>query len=272
MITVNPYGGLANRMRVIDSAYQLAKKNNTSIRVIWELTRELNCAFNELFEYKEDLPIKEITLNNFHRRFREGIRRSFQLAGIKYPFGYSKCLYNKEIEELLNAGYNFDDLIRNYPEIFIRTVHLFSQGENSYNEFVPVRELKEKIDSYVSQFAARTVGLHIRRTDNKLSIKHSPISGFLDLMEQYIQEDAGTKFYLATDSPEVEEMIRKKYDGRILSHDKTLDRNTASGIMDSVVDLYCLAYTNRIVGSFYSSFSEVAARINNIELIQVYKK
>ena len=91
-------------------------------------------------------------------------------------------------------------------------------------------------------------------------------------MDEYLMKDQHIKFFLATDSPDVEESIKSNYGDRIITHDKTLARNTVSGMQDSLIDLYCLARTNRIIGSFYSSFSEVAAKINNIELVQVYKK
>jgi hypothetical protein len=271
MITVRPYGGLANRMRVIDSAFQLAKRNNASVKVIWELSDELNCPFDSLFETLKDLHVEEVVLTRTQRRMNEGIRRIFQLVKIRYPFGYSVCLHDKEILKHTETGYDLNELVKSSPDIFIRTVHKFYEDVHSFEEFVPVLSLKEKIEGYAAQYSDYTIGLHIRRTDNKLSIKFSPLSGFTDRMDEAILKNQDTKFFLATDSPGVEEQIKSKFGNRIIAHPKTLDRNTASAIQDSVVDLYCLSKTKRIVGSFYSSFSEVAARINNIELIQVYK-
>lgn len=271
MITVRPYGGLANRMRVIDSAFQLAKRNNACVRVIWELSDELNCPFDSLFETSKDLQVEEIVLSKTQRRMNEGIRRFFQLVKIRYPFGYSACLYDKEILKHIETGNDLNELLKSSTDIFIRTVHKFYEDVHSFKEFDPVSSLKEKIEGYAAQYSEHTIGLHIRRADNKMSIKFSPLSGFTDLMDEAILKNQDSKFFLATDSPEVEELIKSKYGNRIIVHPKTLDRNTATGIQDSVVDLYCLSKTKRIVGSFYSSFSEVAARINGIELIQVYK-
>jgi len=271
MITVTPYGGLANRMRVVDSVFQLAKRNNATMKVIWELSNELNCPFSSLFETSQNLQVDEVVLTNARKKINEGIRRFFQLVKLRYPFGYSACLYDKDITKYLETGYDFNELIKNNNNLFIRTVHKFYEDVHSFEEFVPVPSLKEKIEGYAAQYSDNTIGLHIRRTDNKLSIKFSPLSGFTDLMDEAIVQYQDAKFFLATDSPEVEELLYSKYGSRIISHPKTLDRNTPSGIQDSLVDLYCLSKTSRIVGSFYSSFSEVAARINTIELIQVYK-
>jgi len=272
MITVRPYGGLANRMRVIDSVYRLAKQNHSSMKVVWELSGELNCPFRDLFETSGDLHVEEVVLNDLQKKMNEGIRRLFQFIKIKYPFGYSTCLYDKEILQYIETGYDFKKLIESTPDLFIRTVHKFYEDVHSFAEFIPIPLLKEKIDGYVAQYTANTIGLHIRRADNRMSIKFSPLSGFLDLMDEFIAKNHDARFFLATDSPGVEETIKSKYHDRIITHPKILDRNSVLGIQDSLIDLYCLAKTKRIIGSFYSSFSEVAAKINNIELIQVYKK
>jgi hypothetical protein len=49
-------------------------------------------------------------------------------------------------------------------------------------------------------------------------------------------------------------------------------RNLQKGIQDAVVDMYCLAGCQKIIGSYFSSFSEVAAQINGIELNQIYQE
>ena len=76
-----------------------------------------------------------------------------------------------------------------------------------------------------------------------------------------------TMFYLATDDPTVEQEFVDKFNGHIVVQEgKKLDRNTESAIEDAYVDLLCLAATQKIYGSFYSSFSEIGAAIGKIPL------
>ena len=51
--------------------------------------------------------------------------------------------------------------------------------------------------------------------------------------------------------------------------DIELRRNTLDGMQAAVIDLFCLANTNRIYGSYWSSFSEIAAQIKKAELVIV---
>ena len=49
-ITITPYGGLANRMRAMNSVIELAKLSSIPVNVVWFSNFELNAPFGELFE------------------------------------------------------------------------------------------------------------------------------------------------------------------------------------------------------------------------------
>lgn len=59
-ILLVPVGGLANRMKAIDSAIKLSRKTNSELHIIWFKDRGLNCRFDQLFE-PIDLPNVKIT-------------------------------------------------------------------------------------------------------------------------------------------------------------------------------------------------------------------
>jgi len=81
-----------------------------------------------------------------------------------------------------------------------------------------------------------------------------------------------TVFYLATDSiAEREEAIRK-FPGRIIIGSPTiLGRDDPFGCREAFVDLICLSNCSEIIGSSYSSFSEVAASMGGVMLWTVLK-
>ena len=56
-MTLEPMGGLANRMRVIASGLNLVKNSNRDLNVIWNLNEDLNCEFDVLF-----MPIKGVSI------------------------------------------------------------------------------------------------------------------------------------------------------------------------------------------------------------------
>lgn len=270
-ITIKPFGGLANRMRAIDSAYLLAQKINVPFEVIWEKSFELNCSFLKLFK-----PIENITLHEYHsgklkKRISDRLVRSLWKTGIKLPRGFSKYLSDEEVLFLKRSHFSFEDLHKVLP-VFISTVNRFYDGSDVLKIFQPIPELQTVIDRYRSSFGKHIMGIHIRRTDNIESVRYSPIQGFFEIMDAELIKNPETNFYLATDSPDDEKLMQSRYKGHIISHEKDLSRNSEKGIQDALIDLYCLSNTQKIIGSYFSSFSEVAAQIRNIELQLICSK
>lgn len=119
-----------------------------------------------------------------------------------------------------------------------------------------------------SGFGPSCVGIHIRRTDNRPAIGKSSTECFIECMKKELDSDPDTRFYLATDDLEEERIIRAAFPGRILSNEKRcLRRDSAEGIQDALLDLYCLANTRKIIGSYFSSFTDIAADMRKIPKI-----
>ena len=93
-----------------------------------------------------------------------------------------------------------------------------------------------------------------------------------ETIDKELEANAELSVFLATDSEAVKADMRKRYGKRILTAEAAADRNSVSGIQDGILDLYTLAGTRRIYGSFRSSFSELAAELGNIPLTTVLKK
>jgi hypothetical protein len=90
-------------------------------------------------------------------------------------------------------------------------------------------------------------------------------------MKELLTADETTHFFLATDDVNVELELKLIFGDRIISPPKDLSRQTVAGIQAAVVDLFVLAGTGRILGSYWSSFSEVAAWIGDIPLVVIKK-
>ena len=60
MVIIQPSGGLCNRMRVINSSLELAKRKNAKLLVLWYVADELNAPFESLFQ-----PVDEFKVINF---------------------------------------------------------------------------------------------------------------------------------------------------------------------------------------------------------------
>jgi len=252
-------------MRVIDSAYQVSKKTGHDLEVIWEMSYDLNCSFFQLFEKPGVFPVKEFYIPRYVNSLKRRIIKFFRLAGGKFPAGYNRYVFNSHIE-WHKENNSIPELFPKGEKIYISTVHQFEEGPDSYNYFKPIKKIEEILNEIKTQFTGHTIGIHIRRTDNKMSIQNSPREAFVDKMQEAVNDHADAKFFLATDSADEEQYLKQTFPDKIITYEKELSRNSEKGIQDALVDLYCLSSTNKIFGSFYSSFSEVAAQIGNIPL------
>lgn len=269
MITVKPYGGLANRLRVIDSSYQLAQELNQEMEVIWELSSELNCSFNKLFSIPDNIRFTERTVDSIFKKSKKKLRKLILKLGLRVPMGYDKYFIDDDVFSFKENSDLITEL-RKCKNIYIETVHLFYKNSESYTIFSPIEEITRSVDIIRGKFSSNTLGIHIRRTDNVLSIKYSPLSEFRKVMDAELTKDTNTKFFVATDSPDDEAELKREYPGKIITYEKEISRNSEKGIQDALVDLLCLAETNKIIGSYYSSFSDVASYMGGIELQLIY--
>lgn len=254
MLIIQPIGGLCNRMRAINSAKVLADKRGESLKVIWFVNPELGCPFEELFDSPKDFTVMNIYSKwNLKKMF-------YQLT--------RKKLGNEDMRNTRVDGNLPDDYVQNLPKnLYIATEEHFFVSHD-YSNFVPTKEIADKIDQICDQFSKHNIGVHIRRTDNKPAIGKSSTDAFITSMQKELDKDPDTMFYLATDDMNEEENLRKHFPGKIISNEtRELARDSVNGVKDALVDLSCLSRTDKIIGSYFSSFTDIAADLRGIEKV-----
>ena len=264
MIFIEPMLGLCNRIRVIDSVLALNHERKHSVWVLWLRDADLNCRFDELFKRPAgvDGVFDFAIATPWGRILKYLLPRVLQNA-------VSRAIHQNEMDRMLADGFAFSSLLP-LSSVYVRTWDRFYPEKNPSMEFRLVAELQAAVDNYGID-RRRTVGVHIRRTDNQWR-NHSPTEEFVRLMKEEIDNRPETVFFVATDSREEEEHLKRLFPGRIFSHRKqNLNRNSPDGIKDAVVDLYCLARCGKIIGSHRSSFSEAAAQIGKCPLVIAQK-
>lgn len=266
MIVVEPAGGLANRLRAMDSAIAFASLTKRNLIVIWEMNSDCNCKFSDLF----------IVPQGFFHLFeiKPGLLTRILMRFAKYFFSCYPNYYidqkrigewKKQLGSAFRGISEFLDSLHNYNNVFIRTSHRFYYS-STYHPFSGII-LKDSIEKIVRNYRNQNmIGVHIRRTDNQKSILCSPIEIFIEHIKKEIEKDNDVKFYLATDDAKSETILKQTFPNRIVTYPKkSLDRNDPRAIKDAAVDLFCLANCRKLIGSYWSSFSDVAAEINGIE-------
>lgn len=85
-------------------------------------------------------------------------------------------------------------------------------------------------------------------------------------MNAILKQRPTIKFYISTDSDEILNNLKSMYKEKVFSGAFQRARHTTEGIISALIDLYCLSKSKKILGSFDSSFSQMAAKMGNIPL------
>ena len=266
MIILEPLGGLANRMRVIASGIWLKEKLQTELTVVWNENYELNCSYNLLFEDNGAFSIlkKERKYNYIKTSTQTSLTKKISTYIVNKLIGIDYCIQESDLYKIVSK--DIYEAVKKPKITYIQTCQEFGDNLFAFQYFTPVLSIIDKIDSVTNAFTPFTIGIHIRRTDNMNYIKYSPLDLFINEMKKELGTQKDTTFFLCTDDQEVEDTIITIFGEKVITYKKKISRQTSRGMQDAVVDLYCLSKTQKILGSYWSSFAEIASRFNNIEL------
>lgn len=271
-ITLLTLGGLANRMRAIASAVALAHDTRRPLRVIWPVNNELRARFDDLFHpFHAGVDLHNVSEARALWLYRPARKRNLYLSPLLRTGRFT-------------AVYSDDDSLRteNAPEILaaIKSARgsvllragtfFYPCGNDAYRHlFRPVEAVRTEADKVLALLGDDATGFHIRRTDNTVSITESPIEAFITEAENEFALHPGRKIYLATDDNEVKHLFHARFPGKTVTTPATADRRSLSGMRHALTEMLVLAGCARIIGSFYSSYSEAAAILGDTPLRQL---
>lgn len=167
-------------------------------------------------------------------------------------------------EEYLIEDYKTIDLLyENTPKYFV----------NLYNDIIDRLEINSDIVEYVNDFTKEwnsdVLGVHIRtwHSDYPRNMWHDNF-----LFEQEIDKfQSDRKIFLCSDNPQTVDYFKNKYGERIITYPQRLHesslgsinifdqyQNNVQLVVDGFIDCLILSKCNTIIGTFCSTFTEVA--------------
>jgi len=259
MITVLPEGGLCNRLRVVASSWLLAQRAGQPMTVLWNRAPDFNARFDALFE-TEGLPF---TVREGATMTRPGrtLARSREL--------WSRLLGVHVLGERATAPGRFD-LERELAElrgrdVFVHTNSRLIFAPGMFDVFRPAGEAAARLVP-LRERLVQSVGVHVRRTDNTRAAAVSTLAHFAERMRAV--GDPGLSFFVATDEPQVLRELRAEFGSAVWEYPKrAYARSDPQAIVDALVDLTALAACRRLIGSYWSSFTDTAAEWRGIPLV-----
>jgi len=256
-----PVGGLANRMRAIASAILLSQRFHRTLEVIWFKDQALNATFSSMFESISlpNIEIRDAVFSDYILYDRPR-RRNLYIPGIPQRILFCKRIYEETSRQRILDNASYPELAKS-GSIYIASFVKLTNEDFDYSIFKPVSEIQIEINTIAEKLGDFCVGIHIRRGDNIFSISESPLELFFDRMDKELEANPTVIFYMATDSNEVKEKSKQRYKDHIILLNHEADRLSIEGMQDAVLELYLLASTKKIIGSFHSTFALLASEI-----------
>lgn len=228
--------GLANRLRALVSGICLAEDLKRPLHVIWP-ANEPSCMarFKDLFD-DTSLP-------------------SWVKVDMGPLEGESVMVLSPEDMELY-VKMDSKMPMKSYGWFYNRDLPRFYAH---FRQLKPIQSLYAELSNIpvLKNRPAHLVGVHIRRGDHEKARTHSTLNIFIEHMRE---EPSTTHFIVATDSKvERKALVEAFGANRLTFPANSLSRMTLRGIQDAVLDFVALSKTDKILGSYASSFSEMAA-------------
>ena len=264
MITLVPIGGLANRMRAVVAAFRASEKISQPLRIVWQDTDNCSARFDQLFE-----PLEGTNFNIVAGSFRDTPATHNNLW---LPSLLRLAQYDRQLEDYVPKERNsLLKLAEGDKRLYISTCHALCDYDPAdvSHCFRPLPRLAEQVEETARLFAPLTLGVHIRRTDNKQAILNSPLQAFRQKTADFLKQP-GSKVFLCTDDNSVKTYFRQLFGDRLVTRRACLKRNSLHGMQDAVIDLWALARTSKVLGSYYSSFSDTATELGGQPLETIF--
>lgn len=254
MLELMPCAGLANRMRAIASAVVAAEQLERTLRIGWKVDPGIQtAAFRDLFDVAALPPWIGIV-----------------------ELGRNPGLWNEAPE--VNSATDWElFLVGNAagPVITFKSWAAFFEPYTAswlrhLRSLRPTAEIAAAADAILAPIPEGTplIGIHIRRTDHRRSIIHSPSAVFWQAMRAALVADPSTMFYVASDDERERAAAKNQFGANVICGPATLPgRSTVEGCQGALVDFLCLSRCDRIIGSAGSSFSEIAAAYSGCPLV-----
>ncbi len=284
-LLIHTMRGLGNRLRALTSAMVVAKETKRELNVIWEKDEHCLAGLDQLFQNKFNviselkpwlLQLPNVDVYNYMPSEggklvqQLGLALKYYLLGLKGQYlnmSSPNHVYVRSAVVLNHTSTNW-----NLECKALRTLTTNIKTLSITNDFL-------KANSLLNISVA--VGLHIRtQQPEQEPIKLAPntytssdyallkqyrgysnTSIFLKVIEKILEQRPATQFFVAIDEEKELQLLADKYGDKIFSLKRNCNGNRdIDCLYYALADVQLLAKTQFFVSSFWSSFSELAAR------------
>jgi len=254
-------GGLSNRIK---SWVSVIRMDFNNYKIKWDVldsyeknTHILNCKFSDLFqnncEFKGKIKKKYIIFKSHCLFIKDSdkIQPKFNTFRTKSK----KCKLSCSDKEKRNIDFMYNKIPDKLKKEYI----------NLFQIPKPINILNENIENFCKKFNNKTISVHIRSWNrNGEKVRNKNLFQIKDFEKKMLEFDNTYNFFICSDSQEVINNFKnnKKFKNRIINYPRKYNLNTSrdfkQGIQEDLIELYLLSKNNIIIGSSFSTFTEVA--------------
>jgi len=278
---INTKNGLSNRLRAFASAYNIAKASNRKLVVIWIPDFHCEAKFTDLYKinslFKDIEFIEESSKADFPKTIEYKVAEYEDLNKNRVIYNYDKA-NNTYIDDTT------DHDIYIISACSLNNKHVTWHKDSALlRQLEPTDEIIIKINEFNNKYKLHEViGVHIRMGQPPEKAPYENISNynestkqscmkwrasshysvFLKEMDRIVSENPEQVFLLCCDNEEGFNEIIKMDKYKIISTEKVVYDRSKEQVKSAVIDLILLAKTKYMLGSNWSSFTEIAHRLS----------
>lgn len=263
---VDAQHGLGNRLRAMASAAAIAQATGRELITIWQPDAHCDCLYEDLFTRDGAV-------------LSEGFAPEAAAMGMDL-FNYMQVEPGALKDQPIALNATRDAYVRSaYP--LVHPASTWDSEHHALRRLVP----NEVVRSLVAQLgpARPDLAVHIRMEGGRAAEhlayeaptnwtaeahrdidhwrKRSHYSFFLPRIDQLVAEGRANAIFLATDTPEVYDLLAQRYGARVRRLKRPASDRSAIAMVHALADAILLSRAPRLLGSSWSSFSELAARL-----------
>ena len=262
--------GLGNRLRAIASGAAIAQATDRELIIIWEPDSHCECDFGDLFDYEGAVMAR-------------GFADMTATCGIEFVT-YMELEGNSRKDKpiYLSEGVDF----------YARTAYVLNSPDTNHqaeNDFLKrLKPVEAVLDLVSSVRSPNDVAVHVRMAGGD-GFEHLPyeapsnwkksshkkvtrwrrkshFSNFMARIDQLTNEGRAERIFLAADQADTYDQFRKRYGNRVAFLPRKLYDRSTEQLTYALADALLLGRAPLLLGSTWSSFSELAQRLSTQQM------
>jgi len=276
--------GLGNRLRALGSCLSFAAESGRVPLIVWEKDAHIQASYGDLFA------TKLAVLDTFSPKWPD-------MKGAAEWDGAWKAFVFHNYMEMEGGGAVKGEQVPDTEDksIYFKGAYIIEADPKltswdldnaQLRALTPVPAVAEMVSARAAEGLSGMIGVHIRNKTLDKDIdgvsfddeygteaaatmekwrRASSYTSFIAEMKSLQSKDPSLKFYVATDTAAVIDIMAKAFPGQVVSTPRECDGRDGACVRLALVDILCLSKTKGLLGSNWSSFTEAAQRIGGVE-------